>query len=58
MKFVILRGRWSQRFFGVQLVVGIYTVQCAFLRFGVYNSRSCAWWPVARARGGSSKDAS
>lgn len=45
MKFIILRGKFSKRFFGIQLICGRYTVQYAYRKFGIYNSRACTWWP-------------
>jgi len=45
MKLIILRGRFSGHFFGVQVICGKHTVQYAFRKFGVYNSCACKWWP-------------
>ena len=45
MKFVILRGKFSNKFFGVQLICGRYTVQWAFWKFGIYNDKAHKWWP-------------
>jgi hypothetical protein len=45
IKFFILRGKFTKDFFGVQLVCGRYKVQYAFCKFGIYNSRTCKWWP-------------
>jgi hypothetical protein len=45
MKFIIIRGRFSKHFFGIQIVFGRYTVQYAFHKVGIYNSCACKWWP-------------
>jgi hypothetical protein len=43
MKFIILRGKHSGSFFGIQLVCGRYIVQAAYGKLGVYNSHRCLW---------------
>jgi len=45
MKLIILRGKYTNHFFGIQLICGKYTVQIAYWKFGVYNSYVNTWWP-------------
>jgi hypothetical protein len=45
MKFIILGGRFTKRIFGFQIVIGRYIIQYAYGKFGIYNRKSCLWWP-------------
>jgi hypothetical protein len=45
MKLIILRGKFTKKLFGVQLIVGHLTVQIAYWKFGIYNHRTYKWWP-------------
>jgi len=45
VRFVILRGKFSNKFFGVQLILGRFTLQWAHWKFGIFNDRSYKWWP-------------
>lgn len=45
VRFVILRGRFSNKFFGVQLILGRFTLQLAYWKFGIFNDMSHKWWP-------------
>jgi len=46
MKFIILRGTFTKKFFGIQIEIGNkYILQWACWKFGIYNRCTHTWWP-------------
>lgn len=45
MSIKILRGKFSHKVFGIQLIYDRYTIQYAFGKFGIFNSQNYKWIP-------------
>ena len=45
MKFIILRDNFNKRIFGIQIILGKYTIQIAYSKFGIYNGKKQTWFP-------------
>lgn len=43
IKLVILRGKLSKNYFGVQVVGRRFVIQYAFRKFGIYDRKNSRW---------------
>lgn len=46
MRLIILKGRYTIKIFGIQLIYGKYTVQLTFWKLGIYNKDKGLWFEI------------